>query len=345
MRKFLLSGCIILIVAITWGLYLLLSGATNFEKEKQYVYVKPGIDAKNEIRLQVDTASLIKRSGVWFWMMDISNSWNRVTAGRFEIKKGMNLYELVMLFRRNQQSAVKLIINKLRTPEDLSKLVAKNFMIDSAAMYRFLINTDTLASFSCSTDTWMTAIIPNTYELNWTASPNIIYSRLVSEQKKFWSKNNRFEKASAIGFTTEQVYTIASIVEEETNKNDEKGNVASVYINRVNRNMPLGADPTIKFALKDFSLKRILYKHLEVESPFNTYKHVGLPPGPICTPQIVTIDAVLDAQKTDYIFFVAKSDFSGYHHFSVTFAEHNQYAKEYQDSLNAFLLRKKQQKQ
>ena len=218
-------------------------------------------------------------------------------------------------------------------------------MIDSATMYEFLTNADSLAAAGFSTDTWMIAIIPNTYELSWTATAGTIYSRLCSEQKKFWSKNNRLEKATALGFTSAQIYTIGSIVEEETNKNDEKGNVASVYMNRVNSNMPLGADPTIKFALKDFSLKRILYKHLSVESPYNTYKNIGLPPGPICTPQIVTIDAVLNAPKTDYIFFVAKSDFSGYHHFSVTFAEHSQYAKEYQDSLNAFLLRKQQQKQ
>lgn len=336
---------IIILLATVCGLYLLFSSITDFEKEKQYVYVRPGADPKKEILLQIDTASLMKRTAVWVWMMDFTNSWDRISAGRFEIKKEMSLYEMVSLFRKNQQSSVKLIINKLRTPEDLSKLVAKNFMIDSITMYQFLTNSDSLSAAGFSPDSWMTAIIPNTYELNWTATPNIIYTRLLSEQKKFWSKNSRVEKAGTLGITPEQVYTIASIVEEETNKNDEKGNVASVYINRLNKNMPLGADPTIKFALKDFSLKRILYKHLAVESPYNTYKNLGLPPGPICTPQIVTIDAVLDAPKTDYIFFVAKSDFSGYHHFSVTFAEHNQYAKEYQDSLNAFLLRKKQQKQ
>ncbi|MGN6619393.1 MAG: endolytic transglycosylase MltG, partial [Ilyomonas sp.] len=153
----------------------------------------------------------------------------------------------------------------------------------------------------------------------------------------FWEKNNRLEKAKALGFTPQQVYTLASIVEEETNKDDEKGDIASVYINRYNKGMPLGADPTIKFALKDFALKRILYGHLNVNSPYNTYRNKGLPPGPICTPQKVTIDAVLDAPKTNYLFFVARSDFSGYHHFSDNYAEHQQYARLYQKALDEWM--------
>ena len=142
-----------------------------------------------------------------------------------------------------------------------------------------------------------------------------------------------------------QVYTIASIVEEETNKNDEKGNVASVYINRYHKGMPLGADPTIKFALKDFSLKRIYFKHLSVQSPFNTYRNKGLPPGPICTPSTKTIDAVLNAPKTDYLFFVAKSNFNGYHTFSTTYAEHKKNAGIYQKALDELILRKQKAKE
>jgi UPF0755 protein len=153
------------------------------------------------------------------------------------------------------------------------------------------------------------------------------------------------QKAEQMSFTPKQVYIIASIVEEETNKNDEKGKVASVYINRYHKGMPLGADPTVKFALKDFGLKRIYYKHLSVESPYNTYKHPGLPPGPICTPSPKTIDAVLNAPKTDYLFFVARSDFSGYHTFSQNFAEHKKNAQEYQKALNELILRKQKAKE
>jgi UPF0755 protein len=180
----------------------------------------------------------------------------------------------------------------------------------------------------------MTLIIPDTYILNWNTSVKKILQRLSKEKDKFWHEDNRLTKANNLGFTPKQVYTLASIVEEETNKNDEKGNIASVYINRYKKGMPLGADPTIKFALKDFGLKRILYGHLQVTSPYNTYKNTGLPPGPICTPSEKTIDAVLDAPTTNYLFFVARSDFSGYHHFSSSYAEHEQYAKQYQQALN-----------
>ena len=188
----------------------------------------------------------------------------------------------------------------------------------------------------------MTLIIPDTYFLNWNTSTTKILSRLKDEQDKFWNKNDRIQKAEALNFSKQQVYTLASIVEEETNKNDEKGNVASVYINRLNLGMPLAADPTIKFALKNFGLKRIYYNYLKTTSPYNTYMYKGLPPGPICTPQTVTIDAVLNAPKTDYLFFVAKSDFSGYHQFTSNFAEHDKYAKIYQQALNELTVQKMQ---
>jgi UPF0755 protein len=186
----------------------------------------------------------------------------------------------------------------------------------------------------------MTLVIPNTYTMFWNTKTSRILQRLKTEKENFWEKNNRLKKASDLGFTPEQVYTIASIVEEETNKQDEKGNVASVYINRYEKGMRLGADPTVKFALQDFGLKRIYQKHLQVQSPYNTYRVSGLPPGPICSPSSKTIDAVLNAPETDYLFFVAKSDFSGYHTFSTSYAEHLLHAKEYQKALDELMLHK-----
>jgi UPF0755 protein len=188
----------------------------------------------------------------------------------------------------------------------------------------------------------MTLIIPDTYFLNWNSSPKKILSRLKDEQQKFWNKNDREQKAALLNLTQNQVYILASIVEEETNKNDEKGNIASVYINRLNKGMPLAADPTIKFALKDFALKRIYYGQLMMASPYNTYRNKGLPPGPICTPSAYTIDAVLNAPRTDYLFFVARSDFSGYHQFTSNFAEHDKYAKLYQQALNEEIAKRMQ---
>ncbi len=232
----------------------------------------------------------------------------------------------------NRQS--RLVINKLRTANDFAKLIGKNFSTDSVHACNYFTSNDSLQQLGVDTNTLMTLVIPDTYIMYWNTSLTNIMKRLQDERDKFWEEKNRLQKADSAGLTPKQVVTIASIVEEETNKNDEKGNVASVYINRYRKGMPLGADPTIKFALKDFGLRRILYGHLMVESPYNTYRNKGLPPGPICTPSEKSIDAVLNAPSTDYLFFVAKSDFSGYHHFSNTYAEHMQYARLYQKALN-----------
>ncbi len=249
------------------------------------------------------------------------------------------------MLRYNQQATVKLVINKLRKVENLAHLIGKNFEVDSTEVMSFIQNTDSLLKFNVDSNTIMTLVIPNTYEFYWSTSTGKIFLKLSVERDAFWRRNNRSKKAEAMDLTPNQVYTIASIVEEETNKNDEKGNVASVYLNRYYKGMPLGADPTIKFALKDFSLKRIYFKHLAVQSPYNTYRNKWLPPGPICTPSTKTIDAVLDAPKTDYLFFVAKSDFSGYHTFSTSFAEHRKNAQVYQKALDEMILRKQKAKE
>ena len=205
---------------------------------------------------------------------------------------------------------------------------------------QFLSNNDSLRPYSIDSNTVATIIVPNTYTFYWITPLGKIFSKLKAASDEFWSEDSRLDKAKQMGFTPKEIYTIASIVEEETNKEADKGKIASVYINRYHKGMALGADPTIKFALKDFSLKRILFQHLSVQSPYNTYKNKGLPPGPICTPSTNTIDAVLNAPATDYVYFVAKPDFSGYSNFSSNFAEHSQYAKQYQQALNEYLSKK-----
>lgn len=331
------------VIAIAAGIicWILFSPATNFDDKKRYLYVRNSDDAAGTILLQLDTAHLIKNIAVFKSLASSMNAWSRVKPGRFEIEKGESIYSIAQKLRHNQQSEVRLVINKLRINEDLAKLIGKKMATDSAAAISFLNDEKALQEIGIDSGLATSVIIPDTYFFNWVTTPSTILQRLKNEHDKFWEKNDRRQKAEALGFTPLQVTTIASIVEEETNKDDEKGNIASVYINRYYKGMALGADPTIKFALKDFKLKRILYKDLEVESPYNTYRHTGLPPGPICTPQPVTIDAVLNAPRTNYLFFVADSSFNGYHHFSDNFAEHDRYAKYYQQALNNLLERKK----
>jgi UPF0755 protein len=330
---------IFILIALIGGIaaWMVFGPATAFSDKKKFLYIYDNKDVKEQVEYQLDTGHMIHNKWLFNIMAQRLKVWDRLKPGRFEITKGESLIHLVRKLRNNQQSPIRLVINKLRTREDLAKVMGKFFSTDSLTAITFLSSNDSLQQLNVDTNTAMTLIIPDTYIIKWNTSVKKLLERFKNEEEKFWEKNDRLEKAKALGFTPEQIYTLASIVEEETNKNDEKGDIASVYINRYNKGMPLGADPTIKFALKDFGLKRILYGHLNINSPYNTYRNKGLPPGPICTPQKVTIDAVLDAPKTNYLFFVARSDFSGYHHFSDNYAEHQQYARLYQKALDEWM--------
>ncbi len=337
-----LAAPLLFIIIMAW---LIFGAATKFNEKSKYIYVREGADAKQQVLDQLSKDNLIRNTVLFNFIASQLNIWQRLKPGRFEIKKGESIFNIAGTLRSNSQSPVKLVIKKIRTNEDFARLVAKNFSVDSSKAILFFKNNDSLQAFGVDSSTLTSLIIPDTYLFNWNTSPKNILMRLQKEENNFWSKNNRLQKAESAGLAPLQVYIIASIVEEETNKKEEKGNVASVYINRLNKGMQLAADPTIKFALRDFNLKRILFVHLSIESPYNTYRNKGLPPGPICTPSPATIDAVLDAPKTDYLFFVAKSDFSGYHHFSNNYAEHVQYAKQYQQALDNLIIKKQEQNQ
>ncbi|HEX8462263.1 MAG TPA: endolytic transglycosylase MltG [Segetibacter sp.] len=340
MKKIFLILLLIILVAGLVGAWLVFGSATNFSENKKNLFVYSGKTDKASVMKFIKKEDLLKYPTIFEWMSEQMGVWKRLKPGKFELKKGESLLAITRTLRNNRQTPVQLVINKLRIKEDLAELIAKNFEADSVEVMNFINNDDSIANLEVNSNTFMTIVIPNTYTMFWNTSPGKLFRRLKTEQENFWQKNDRLDKAQKLGFSPAQVYTIASIVEEETNKLDEKGNVASVYINRYRTGMRLGADPTVKFALKDFSLKRIYEKHLQVESPYNTYKVAGLPPGPICTPSSKTIDAVLNSPKTDYTYFVAKSDFSGYHTFSATYAEHLQHAHEYQKALDELILRK-----
>lgn len=303
--------------------------------EKKYFYIKTGATYK-DVKEDLQFLKIIEGE---FWFNKVAQRLNypkSVKAGRYEIKKGMSLFSLVRMLRSGNQSPVNLVITKLRTKEDLAAKIASYFECDSLRFISFLNNEDSLKKYKLDSNTVMTAVIPNTYSILWNTPPARIFKKLFNEQEKFWNEE-RTKKASGLNMTPAQVYTMASIVEEETNKEADKGKIASVYINRIETGMKLEADPTVKFAMKDFGLKRIMHKHLVYPSPYNTYQNTGLPPGPICTPSSKTIDAVLNAPQTNYIFFVAKPDWSGLSNFTHSYQEHMINAKNYQrflDSVN-----------
>lgn len=341
MKKIIKLLFVAIIVIVAFGAYSLFAPSTSFdEKTKSFVIEPIEISSK-------EVGSLLKEKGVisneWAFSLFANqlNIWEKLKPGKFEVKHGANLITIVKMLKNNRQVEVRLVINKLRIKEDFAKLIGKNFQADSSNVMQFLMNNDSLKPYKLDSNTFTSLLIPNTYLFFWGTPLSKILSRLQLANTHFWEEENRLEKAKNLGFSPSEIYTIASIVEEETNMEGDKGKIASVYINRFHKGMNLGADPTVKFALKDFTLKRILYQHLTVESPFNTYRNKGLPPGPICTPSINTIDAVLNAPTTDYLFFVAKPDFNGYSNFSSNFAEHSHYAKQYQQALNEYLEKKK----
>lgn len=271
----------------------------------------------------------------------VLNVERKIKPGKFLVKKNTSLLGIIRMLRNNQQATVNVVINKLRTRAELSKFIGNNLSTDSLTAAIFLNNNDSLAPFGVDTTTLLTLFIPNTYTMYWTTSMSGLLQKMKAQKIQFWNSKNRLESAKQLGMTPNDVYTLASIVDEETNFESDKLLIASVYLNRLQKSMLLQACPTIKFAMQDFTLTRIYDKYLTNPSPYNTYKFKGLPPGPIGTPNPKTIDIILNAPKTNYLYFVAKADFSGYHHFSATYEEHIKFAKEYQQKLDEYQAKKK----
>ena len=338
-RKYILYIFILLILVMGYIGWILF-GPTINEPAEKYFYVHTG-STYQDVKDNLLQKKIISGT-IWFDNISKYLKYNNaVKPGKYKIKEGMSLVNLVRMLRSGNQTPVNFMIAKLRTKEDLAKKIGNNFECDSVSVIQFLNNNDSLSKYNLDSNTVMTAVIPNTYILKWNNSILSLFKKLFSEQQKFWTEK-RIAQAAALHLSEKEVYTLASIVEEETNEENDKGKIASVYINRLRTGMKLAADPTVKFALKDFGLKRIYFKHLSFPSPFNTYQHAGLPPGPICTPSIKTIDAVLNAPATDYLYFVAKPDFSGYSNFATSYEEHMKYAKAYQQALDSVIKLKQQ---
>ena len=331
---------ILISIGIAILAWLLLGPVGPSERSRNSLYIPTGHSDRQTVMDSIEVNSLVRNPRLFSWIAEMSGVWDKIKPGRYIIYPGTNLVEIIRMLRNGSQTPINLIINKFRTKEDFSRSIGRVLECDSASMMTYLKNNDSLALFSVDTNTVMTLIIPNTYALIWNTSPKRILKRMASEKDVFWNKE-RLKKASDLNLKPDQVYTLASIVEEESNKHDEQPQIASVYLNRLKKKMPLSADPTVKYALRDFGLKRIYLKHIDesASSPYNTYRHEGLPPGPICTPAIKTIDAVLNARQTDFLFFCAKPDFSGYHDFSTTAAHHFHFAKAYLHALDSLHLK------
>lgn len=307
-------------------------------KETAYIYIYPNDSSVSVMKKIAEATDGADITG--FRLLAKHNNFDKQKrTGRYAIKDGDNMHTLYTRIVSNQQTPVKVTVPSTRTIPQLIATVCNQLMIDSTELAQFTETPGYYRRIGYTKETLPTLFLPNTYEFYWNVSPERFMIRMMKEHRTFWNKNRK-DKAEAIGLTIEEVATLASIVDEETNNDSEKPIVAGLYINRLKRGMPLQADPTVKFALGDFERKRILKADLETESPYNTYKHTGLPPGPIRIPTLQAIESVLNYKQHNYLYMCAKEDFSGTHNFAATLTEHNANARRYQQALNKLNIKK-----
>lgn len=253
--------------------------------------------------------------------------------GSYYIPEGTSALEAMKIICRWSQTPVKLTINGARSLDALADKVHPKFEFSKADFLKAATDSTFLASYGLTPEQALSFFIEDTYEYYWTDSPEKVLKKMGDNYNRLWSDENK-AKADSLGLTPAQVMTIASIVDEETNKNSEKGRIGRLYINRLQKGMKLQSDPTIRFALGDYTIKRVTGQHLTVDSPYNTYMFAGLPPGPIRETSAATVKAILDSEPSEDIYMCAKEDFSGYHNFTSTYQEHIQNALRYQHALD-----------
>lgn len=293
-------------------------------KNDDFKAVKKSLYAANAIRVKAsfEVAAQIKRYP------------GHVKPGRYELNNNMGNFALINKLRSGDQDALQLSFSNVNTLEQFAGKMGQQLMADSLAFLKLLSDPNVINKLGFTPETFMAMFIPNTYEVYWTEEPQALITRLKSEYDKFWNKRRR-QQAKQIGLTPIEVSILASIVEKETYIDKENPIVAGVYMNRLKKRMRLSADPTVIFALNDFSIRRVLKRHLKVNSPYNTYKHYGLPPGPICSPSISAIDGVLNYERHKYLYFCASPEFNMEHVFASNYRQHLRNAKRFHRALNA----------
>ena len=328
--SFSVISAIILSAAV--GTYLLLFSKPFNINNPTFIYIDED-DSSDSVFVKIERNLNPKSMSGMKFLAKIKGYGENIHTGAYRISPQSSVLEAFRKIESGRQTPVKLIIPSVRTMNKLASRVARQIMADSASISALLNDSSYIATLGYDKATIPALFIPNTYEVYWNMTAESFIKRMVKENKNFWSAERR-AKAEALNMTTTEVCTLASIVDEETANNAEKPLVAGLYINRLKRGMLLQADPTVKFSLQDFGLRRILFKHLETDSPYNTYKYAGLPPGPIRIASVAGINSVLNYSKHNYIYMCAKEDFSGTHNFASTLSEHNINARKYQQALN-----------
>lgn len=328
-----LAGSGLLIFCILFLIYKTLFGLGISPKQNNRVIYIPTGSTYSQVFDTLEAHFTIKNPKILNWVADKKKYPLLIKPGRYIIENDLSYIGLIDLLRSGRQSPVKITFNNVRSLNQIAGKIGRQIETDSSQIINFFSDESNFRHDGFKKETIIALFIPDTYELYWNSDAKTLYGRMLKEYKLFWD-DKRLAKAKEKKLSPIEVAILASIIDDEVVKQDEKPRIAGVYLNRLRLGIPLQACPTIKFALNDFTITRVLKKYLLVDSPYNTYKHNGFPPGPIGCPTIGGIDAVLNADKHDYIFFAAKADFSGYHNFSKTLSEHNHYAALYQRELD-----------
>ncbi len=321
-----LAGLAVLAAVVLWRVY---TGAAYQGEEPRWVYVDSAMTEDELLDMLPRELGNAGRKAATLWRLG-GGTVTRAT-GAYRVEPGMTSLDVYKMISRGRQTPVKLTFNNVRTLGQLAARVGECMAADSAAFVAACDEVLPAAGFK--KPGYIAAFLPDTYEFYWTASPRQVVETLLKHRNGFWNDERR-AKAKALGLSPVEVAAVASIAEEETNDRAERAVVGRLYINRLDRGMKLQADPTVKYAVGDFALRRITSRHLGVESPYNTYRHEGLPPGPIRMPEARTMDAILDSRPHGYIYMCAKEDFSGRHNFAADYATHQANAARYHKALN-----------
>lgn len=302
------------------------------EKDHQDIYIPTGASYE-QVMDTLESNLILRNRKILSWIAYKKNFPSKIKPGHYVIPKELSYNSLFNLLRSGRQTPVRITFNNVRTLNQIAGRIGKQIEADSSQIVSFFSDDSNWTGDGFKEENIISLFIPDTYELYWNTDAKGLYTRMLKEYRLFWN-DQRLSKAKDINLVPSEVSILASIIEDEVNMHEEKARIAGVYLNRLKRGIPLQACPTIKFALNDFTITRVLKKHLIIDSPYNTYRHSGFPPGPIGCATIEDIDAVLNAERHDYLYFAARADFSGYHNFSRTLSEHNHYAALYQKELN-----------
>ena len=335
-KKILWSIVLILAVAAVSGAYLFykefLAPNVRLGKEKPFLFIPTGAHFEDVVRILKDKNLLLDEKS-FRWTSERMKYVYHIKSGKYLLKPHMNNKELITLLRSGEQTPVQLVFNNIRTKDQLAQRVSEQIEAPAFTILNLLGDPDYTKQLGFTTENILALFIPDTYEFYWNTSADAFIRKMKSEYDKFWTLAAR-QKAKNIGFKPAEVSVIASIVQQETRKEDEKSIIAGVYINRFKKGWRLEADPTLVFALGDYSVNRVLNAYKQIDSPYNTYMYGGLPPGPICLPTIASLNAVLNYTKHNYMYFCAKDDFSGYHSYAATYEQHLLNAHRFQKALN-----------